>query len=118
MLTSLRRQATKAHKIMSNKVLRSYNEKVVDYFENPPNVGSLKRKNKNVGTGIVGSMACGDQLKFQVEVDDEGIIQNAVFKAFGCGSAIASSAYATELVKGMHVDDASKITNESKNIPN
>ena len=115
MLTSLRRQATKAHRrIMTNNLLRSYNEKVVDYFENPPNVGSLKRKNKNVGTGIVGSMACGDQLKFQVEVDDEGVIQNAVFKAFGCGSAIASSAYATELVKGMHIDDASKITNESK----
>jgi len=65
--------------------------------------------------GVVGSMACGDQLKFQVEVGEDGIIKQAVFKAFGCGSAIASSAYATELVKGLHVNEASKITNESNN---
>ena len=95
-------------------IRRTYDEKVIEYFENPPNVGSLDKTKKNVGTGTVGSVACGDLLKFQVEVGDDGKINNAVFKAFGCGSVIASSAYATELLKGMDVNDAYKIKNTGK----
>ena len=64
----------------SQQIVRCYNQKIIDYFENPPNVGSLKKKRHDVGTGVVGSIACGDQLKFQVQVDEEGIIQEAVFK--------------------------------------
>ncbi len=92
-------------------IRRTYDEKVIEYFENPPNVGSLDKNNKNVGTGIVGSVACGDLLKFQVEVGEDGKINNAVFKAFGCGSVIASSAYATELLKGMDVEEAYNVKN-------
>ena len=95
-------------------IRRTYDEKVIEYFENPPNVGSLDKTKKNVGTGTVGSVACGDLLKFQVEVGDDGKINNAVFKAFGCGSVIASSAYATELLKGMDVNDAYKIKNTGR----
>ena len=90
---------------------RFYNQKVVDYFENPPNVGSMDKKSANVGTGTVGSVACGDLLKFQVQVNEDGKIDKAVFKAFGCGSVIASSAYATELLQGMKIEDAYNIKN-------
>ena len=96
---------------MTKTVGRLYNEKVIEYFENPPNVGSLDKKNPKVGTGTVGSVACGDLLKFQVQVDEDGKIDKAVFKAFGCGSVIASSAYATELLQGMQVEDAYNIKN-------
>ena len=95
--------------------LRRYNEKVVEYFENPPNVGSLDKRRGDVGTGTVGSVSCGDLLKFQVQLSDDGsTITKAVFKAFGCGSVIASSAYATELLQGMTMDEAYGIKNTGK----
>ncbi|XP_053136386.1 iron-sulfur cluster assembly enzyme ISCU [Hemicordylus capensis] len=88
-----------------------YHKKVVDHYENPRNVGSLDKSAKNVGTGLVGAPACGDVMKLQVEVDEEGKITDARFKTFGCGSAIASSSLATEWVKGKTVDEALKIKN-------
>ncbi|XP_070690057.1 iron-sulfur cluster assembly enzyme ISCU [Pempheris klunzingeri] len=91
--------------------LCSYHEKVVDHYENPRNVGSLDKNNKNVGTGLVGAPACGDVMKLQIQVDENGKITDAKFKTFGCGSAIASSSLATEWVKGKSVDEALKIKN-------
>ncbi|KAJ7309842.1 hypothetical protein JRQ81_007915 [Phrynocephalus forsythii] len=88
-----------------------YHEKVVDHYENPRNVGSLDKSDKNVGTGLVGAPACGDVMKLQVQVDENGKIIDARFKTFGCGSAIASSSLATEWVKGKTVDEALKIRN-------
>ncbi|XP_047929824.1 iron-sulfur cluster assembly enzyme ISCU [Anser cygnoides] len=88
-----------------------YHKNVVDHYENPRNVGSLDRNAKNVGTGLVGAPACGDVMKLQVEVDENGRIVEARFKTFGCGSAIASSSLATEWVKGKTVDEALKIKN-------
>ncbi|SMN20226.1 similar to Saccharomyces cerevisiae YPL135W ISU1 Conserved protein of the mitochondrial matrix [Maudiozyma saulgeensis] len=91
---------------------RSYHPKVIEHYTNPRNVGSLDKKSKDVGTGIVGAPACGDVIKLQIQVDDKtGIIENVKFKTFGCGSAIASSSYMTELVHGMSIDDAAKIKN-------
>jgi Fe-S cluster assembly scaffold IscU len=87
-----------------------YHERVIDHYERPRNVGSLDRKDKEVGTGIVGAPACGDVMKLQIKVKD-GKISDAVFKTFGCGSAIASSSYATELIKGMDLDQALDIKN-------
>jgi iron-sulfur cluster assembly enzyme ISCU, mitochondrial len=85
---------------------------VLDHYENPRNVGSLDKKDKNVGTGLVGAPACGDVMKLQIKVNEEsGVIEQAVFKTFGCGSAIASSSYATEILEGMAVEDAVKIKN-------
>lgn len=84
---------------------------VLEHYENPRNVGSLDKKKKNVGTGLVGAPACGDVMKLQIEVDDEGKIIDAKFKTFGCGSAIASSSLATEWVKGKTVDQALKLKN-------
>ncbi|EAS03808.1 iron-sulfur cluster assembly scaffold protein, putative (macronuclear) [Tetrahymena thermophila SB210] len=104
-------------KLVQNKQLvsaiqRNYHEKVIDHFEKPRNVGSLNTKAKNVGTGLVGAPACGDVMKLQIEVDEDGkTIQKAVFKTFGCGSAIASSSYATEILHGMSLDDAAQIKN-------
>ncbi len=88
----------------------AYSEKVIDHYENPRNVGSLDKGDDSVGTGIVGAPACGDVMKLQIRVED-GVIQDAKFKTYGCGSAIASSSLVTEWVKGMHVDDAVKIQN-------
>lgn len=85
--------------------------KVVDHYENPRNVGSLDKNAKNVGTGLVGAPACGDVMKLQIQVDENGKIVDARFKTFGCGSAIASSSLATEWVKGKSVDEALKIKN-------
>ncbi|KAJ8415259.1 hypothetical protein AAFF_G00422390 [Aldrovandia affinis] len=93
------------------KLQCSYHKKVVDHYENPRNVGSLDKNAKNVGTGLVGAPACGDVMKLQIEVDENGKIVDARFKTFGCGSAIASSSLATEWVKGKSVDEASKIKN-------
>lgn len=89
----------------------AYHKKVVDHYENPRNVGSLDKNAKNVGTGLVGAPACGDVMKLQIEVNNDGKIVNAKFKTFGCGSAIASSSLATEWVKGKTVDEAMTIKN-------
>ncbi|XP_036623510.1 iron-sulfur cluster assembly enzyme ISCU, mitochondrial [Trichosurus vulpecula] len=90
---------------------RLYHKKVVDHYENPRNVGSLDKKSKNVGTGLVGAPACGDVMKLQIQVDEKGKIVDARFKTFGCGSAIASSSLATEWVKGKTVEEALTIKN-------
>jgi len=89
----------------------AYHKNVIDHYENPRNVGSLDKKDKNVGTGLVGAPACGDVMKLQIKVDDDGKIVEAKFKTFGCGSAIASSSLATEWVKGKTTDEALKIKN-------
>jgi nitrogen fixation protein NifU and related proteins len=89
----------------------SYSEKVVDHYNNPRNLGSFDKNDKNVGTGIVGAPECGDVMKLQIKVNDAGIIEDARFKTFGCGSAIASSSLATEWVKGKTIEDALKIKN-------
>eukprot|EP00903_Cladosiphon_okamuranus_P017477 g16097.t1 len=90
---------------------RSYHENIVDHYENPRNVGSLDKKNKFVGTGLVGAPACGDVMKLQIKVDENGVITESKFKTFGCGSAIASSSVATEWLKGRSVDESLKIKN-------
>ncbi len=90
----------------------AYNEKVIDHYENPRNVGILDKNSPNVGTGMVGAPACGDVMKLQIEVDENtGLIKNAVFKTYGCGSAIASSSLATEWLKGRSLEEADKIKN-------
>ena len=88
----------------------AYSDKVVEHYEKPRNVGSLDKKSKEVGTGIVGAPACGDVMKLQIKVED-GVIKDAKFKTYGCGSAIASSSLVTEWVKGMRVEDAAEIKN-------
>ena len=89
----------------------AYTDKVVDHFQNPRNVGSLDKNSKNVGTGLVGAPECGDVMKLQIEVNDDGNITDAKFKTFGCGSAIAASSLATEWVAGKSIDDALKLDN-------
>jgi Fe-S cluster assembly scaffold IscU len=89
----------------------AYSDKVIDHYENPRNVGSIDKNSKNVGTGLVGAPACGDVMKLQIQVDDNGIVQDAKFKTFGCGSAIASSSLVTEWIKGKNITEASEITN-------
>lgn len=89
----------------------AYSEKVIDHYENPRNVGKLDANSDNVGTGMVGAPACGDVMRLQIEVGDDGIIQDAKFKTYGCGSAIASSSLLTELVKGKSIDEAEQIKN-------
>lgn len=89
----------------------AYTEKVIDHYENPRNVGKLDDSSDNVGTGMVGAPACGDVMRLQIQVDDEGVIQDAKFKTYGCGSAIASSSLLTEWVKGRSLDDAESIKN-------
>ena len=100
----------------------SYSEKLIDHYQNPKNVGTLDKAKKNVGTGLVGAPECGDVMRLQIEVDDAtGMITDAKFKTFGCGSAIASSSLATEWLKGKSVDEALKIDNmeivEELNLP-
>ena len=90
---------------------RSYHKSVVDHFERPRNVGSFDRLDNNVGTGLVGAPACGDVMRLQIRVNDDGIIIDSCFKTFGCGSAIASSSVLTTWVKGQHLDDALSISN-------
>jgi nitrogen fixation NifU-like protein len=89
----------------------AYSEKVLDHYENPRNVGSFDKSENNIGTGMVGAPACGDVMKLQIKVDEEGVIEDAVFKTYGCGSAIASSSLLTEWVKGKTLDQAKAIKN-------
>ena len=89
----------------------AYSEKLIDHYENPRNVGSLDKDAPDVGTGLVGAPACGDVMKLQIRVNDQGIIEDAKFKTFGCGSAIASSSLVTEWVKGKTIDEALTIKN-------
>jgi len=89
----------------------AYSDKVMDHFSNPRNVGSLDKNSPNVGTGIVGAPECGDVMKLQIEVDDDGNIVDAKFKTFGCGSAIAASSLATEWLKGRDLDQANELKN-------
>ena len=88
-----------------------YSEKVIDHYENPQNVGSLDKDSPDVGTGLVGAPACGDVMKLQLKINDDGIIEDAKFKTFGCGSAIASSSLVTTMVKGRSIDEAEQIKN-------
>jgi nitrogen fixation NifU-like protein len=90
----------------------AYSDKVLDHYENPRNVGKLDDKANDVGTGMVGAPACGDVMRLQIKVDNRGIIEDAKFKTYGCGSAIASSSLLTEWVKGKTLDDATKIKNK------
>ncbi len=89
----------------------AYGEKVIDHYENPRNVGVLDTNAENVGTGMVGAPACGDVMRLQIQVSDEGVIEDAKFKTYGCGSAIASSSLLTEWVKGKTLDEAASIKN-------
>jgi nitrogen fixation protein NifU and related proteins len=89
----------------------AYSEKVIDHYENPRNVGSLDAKSDDVGTGLVGAPACGDVMRLQIRVNADGVIEDARFKTFGCGSAIASSSLATEWIKGKKVDEAGQLSN-------
>ena len=92
-------------------IFMAYSKKVLDHFENPQNVGSLDKNDSSVGTGTVGAPACGDVMRLQLKINDNGVIEDAKFKTFGCGSAIASSSLATEWVKGKSLDEAVKIQN-------
>src|SRR5215471_12587765 len=89
----------------------AYSSKVIDHYTNPRNVGSFAKDEANVGTGVVGAPECGDVMKLQLKISDSGVIEDAKFKTFGCGSAIASSSYVTELVKGKHIAEAMAIKN-------
>ncbi len=109
------------YQIIKFKIM-AYSDKVIDHYQNPKNVGTLDKGNKNVGTGLVGAPECGDVMRLQIQVDDAtGMITDAKFKTFGCGSAIASSSLATEWLKGKTVDEAVKIDNmdivEELNLP-
>ena len=89
----------------------AYSDKVIDHYENPRNVGKLDEGDENVGTGMVGAPACGDVMRLQIQVNDDGVIEDAKFKTYGCGSAIASSSLLTEWVKGKNLDEAASIKN-------
>ena len=91
----------------------AYSDKVLDHYENPRNVGTLDKNDPNVGTGMVGAPACGDVMKLQIKVNDSGIIEDAKFKTYGCGSAIASSSLVTEWLKGKTLDQAAEIKNSA-----
>lgn len=91
----------------------AYSDKVIDHFDNPRNVGSFDKDEKGVGTGIVGAPACGDVMKLQLKINDNGTIEDAKFKTFGCGSAIASSSLVTEMVKGMNIKEAKDVSNST-----
>lgn len=119
MLPTTRRILTQQSRVLvprlaipTSTFTRSYHEKVIDHYENPRNVGSLNKESSDVGTGLVGAPACGDVMRLQIQVDEEtGKIKDVKFKTFGCGSAIASSSYATELIRGKTLDEALDIKN-------
>ena len=113
MLTRLIRsnQVNLLKKTTLNSV-RLYHKRVIDHFEDPKNVGSLDKNDPNVGTGLVGAPACGDVMRLQIKVGDDGTVEEAKFKTFGCGSAIASSSYATTWLEGKNIEDAAKIKNK------
>ncbi|XP_046744162.1 iron-sulfur cluster assembly enzyme ISCU, mitochondrial [Diprion similis] len=112
LLRVLPKKFTETASVLSRSVpVVSYHANVLDHYENPRNVGSLDKNDKHVGTGLVGAPACGDVMKLQIKVDENGKITDAKFKTFGCGSAIASSSLATEWVKGKTVDQALKLKN-------
>jgi iron-sulfur cluster assembly enzyme ISCU, mitochondrial len=102
---------TNGTSILRLSISRAYHERVIDHYENPRNVGSFNKGERGIGTGLVGAPACGDVMKLQIKVDEQGKIVDARFKTFGCGSAIASSSLATEWVKGRSLEDAMKIRN-------
>ena len=89
----------------------AYSKEVIDHYENPRNVGSMDKNDQSVGTGLVGAPACGDVMKLQIKVNDNGVIEKATFKTFGCGSAIASSSVATQWIEGKSLDEAVQIQN-------
>jgi len=105
------RSVMKLRPLIQGVPAAQYHEKVIDHYENPRNVGKLDAKKKNVGTGLVGAPACGDVMRLQIEVDDDGNITDAKFKTFGCGSAIASSSLASEWIKGKSLSAAGEIKN-------
>ncbi|KAH8929474.1 FeS cluster assembly scaffold IscU [Atractiella rhizophila] len=115
MLSRSTRLATSLARLPVSRVAqvqsRAYHEKVIDHYNNPRNVGAMPKTDIDVGTGLVGAPACGDVMKLQIRVDDRGVIADVKFKTFGCGSAIASSSYMTERVKGMTLEEAGKIRN-------
>jgi len=96
---------------VSGDITMAYSDKVIDHYENPRDVGVLDKDAQNVGTGMVGAPACGDVMRLQIQVSDDGVIENAVFKTYGCGSAIASSSLVTEWMKGKTLDEAKAIKN-------
>jgi nitrogen fixation NifU-like protein len=112
MLVYIRNAFSRRNMNNINNMIRPYGKNVIDHYQSPKNVGSLDSKDINVGTGLVGAPACGDVMRLQINVDaDTGIIQDTKFKTFGCGSAIASSSYGSEYIKGKHIDDAYNISN-------
>lgn len=109
--TVLRTSMLRAAPAVAPAATRMYHAKVLDHYNNPRNVGSFLKSDKNVGIGLVGAPACGDVMKLSIKVSDNGIIEDVRFKTFGCGSAIASSSYMTERVKGLTLDEAGEIRN-------
>ncbi|HEX2731237.1 MAG TPA: Fe-S cluster assembly scaffold IscU [Polyangiaceae bacterium] len=118
---ALRRESVRESSAKFENQAMAYSEKVLEHYENPRNVGTLDKDAENVGTGLVGAPACGDVMRLQIQVNDAGIIEDARFKTFGCGSAIASSSLATEWIKGKRIDEAEKLSNsqiaEELNLP-
>ena len=112
-LLTLLRPAHTPRALFAMQPLRAfaYHQNVLDHYSNPRNVGSMDKKDPSVGTGLVGAPACGDVMKLQIKVSDDGTIEKAVFKTFGCGSAIASSSYATEILEGKKIEEAMHIKN-------
>src|SRR3954453_22403869 len=107
----MRHAAYQSAKDGDKETIMAYSEKVIDHYENPRNVGALDKNDSTVGTGLVGAPACGDVMKLQIKVGADGLIEDAKFKTFGCGSAIASSSLATEWIKGKSLDEAEQIKN-------
>jgi len=108
----LSRKLLKSIFVLNGPLYCPYHSNIIDHYENPRNIGSLNKKDPNIGTGLVGAPACGDVMKLQVQVDEDGTITESKFKTFGCGSAIASSSFVTEFIKGKHINEAYLITNK------